>query len=166
MDTIDFEVRFAEDPTRATPGRLTGVLVRYGERAHDRPERIMPGALWWQPEGILLNTMHVREMPFARITPYVEDGAVKVDAPLPNTQAARDAAENLRLGILTGLSVEIRRSTAQSKYVNGERQIHRAELIGGSLVDISSYAGSTAEMRGALGADAMATMPRPETLWR
>ena len=164
MDRIDCEVRFAEDTTRETPGRLTGVLVRYGEKAHDRPERIMPGALPWPPEGININTMHVREMPFVRVTPYEEGGAIKLDAPLPNTQAARDAAENLRQGVYTGLSVEMRKSTIQAKYVNGERQIHHAELIGGALVDLSSYLGSTAELRNAQ--DALATMPRLETLWR
>lgn len=164
MDTIDLEVRFAEDPTRATPGRLVGVLVRYGEKAHDRPERVMPGALVWPPEGVNINAMHQREMPFVRVKPYEQDGAILIDQALPNTSAARDAAENLREGVFTGLSIEMRKSTIQAKYVNGERQIHHAELIGGALVDLSSYLGSTAELRNAQ--DAMATMPRLETLWR
>ena len=157
------EVRMLEDENRMGPGRLTGVLVRYGEKARDRAERILPGALWWQPEGVLLNTMHVREQPFVRVLPFEKDGAVMIDHPLPNSTMARDAAENLRGRVFTGLSVEIRRSTAQSKYVNGERHITKAELIGGALVDESSYPGSVAELRHAQEADS--TWPRAETLF-
>ena len=47
MDLITCEVRFQEDETRESPGRLVGTLLTYGERASDRPETFDPwGALF------------------------------------------------------------------------------------------------------------------------
>ena len=52
MDLITCEIRFAEDETRQTPGRLVGTLLTYGERASDRPEVFDPDShallpRWW-----------------------------------------------------------------------------------------------------------------------
>ena len=45
MENLLCEVRFAEDPSRLSPGRLTGTLVTYEVRAKDRPELFARGAL-------------------------------------------------------------------------------------------------------------------------
>ena len=46
MDNLLVEVRFvADDFTRQSPGRLTGTLVRYGEKARNLAERFADGAL-------------------------------------------------------------------------------------------------------------------------
>ena len=162
MDRLDIEIRLAEDESRQSPGLLTGTLVVYGERARRLPERLLPGALVWPPGGININEMHVRERPVVRVTPFLDGNELRIAQPLPNTSAGRDAAENLRTGVYTGLSVEFRRGSVKAQYVNGIREISHAELIGGALVDLAEYPGSTAEVR---YSDSPDVRPKVETLW-
>ena len=147
MDNLLVEVRFSADPTRESPGRLTGTLLTYSERAADRPELFLPGALKWPADGVNINVQHQRGSPIVRVHPFVEGRAVKVDAMLPNTTAGRDAAANVREGVLTGLSVEIDRPSVEARYVNGLREVRSAHLSGIGLVDLASYRGSTVSVR-------------------
>ena len=106
MDEIRCAIEIRQDDSVASPGRITGTLLQYGERASDRAERFEAGAL---------------------------RAAVVIDAPLPDTSAGRDGAREIRDGLLPGLSVEFR-VTAQ-RYVDGERRISAALLNGAGLVD-------------------------------
>ena len=142
-------VELREDGERQSPGRLTGVLLRYGERAHDRPELFEAGALRWPDNGIVLRRQHNRGQPIMRVIPEVRAGAVVLDAPLPDTAAGRDAAREIRDGLFSGLSVEFR-ATSQS-YRAGVRRIAGALLNGAGLVDQPSYTGSRVEVRGRKG---------------
>ena len=144
-DTLLVEVRFEQDETRASPGRLVGTLLTYGERAGDRPELFVRGALEWPPGGIVINEMHVRQAPILRAVPFLDGDKVQVDQPFPNTQRGRDAATNLREGVYTGLSVEFG-ALAEGRRGN-VREIRRAVLTGGALVDRPAYTSSTAEVR-------------------
>ena len=72
-----------------------------------------------------------------------------IDVALPNTTAGRDAAENVRQGVLTGLSVEFR-SEAEGKR-GPLREIRRALLGAAGLVDTASYKASTVEVQGRAG---------------
>ena len=101
MDKLDIEIRLAEDESRQSPGILTGTLITYLERGRKLPERFLPGALVWPDGGFNINTMHVREQPFVKVTPFLDGDALRISQPLPNTTAARDAAENLRTGVYT-----------------------------------------------------------------
>ena len=38
------EIRFEEDESRLSPGRIVGTLIQYETRASDRPEMVMAGA--------------------------------------------------------------------------------------------------------------------------
>ncbi len=140
------EVRFAEDETRQSPGRLVGTLLTYGEKASDRPETFDPGALYFPPSGIIVNEQHERKSPILRTMPKVDGKAVVLDQSFPDTTRGRDAATMMREGVLTGLSIEffpekeIRRG--------GLRVIQRAFVPRAALVDSPSYAGSVAEVRG------------------
>ena len=159
VENFDIEVRFAEDETRQSPGRLTGVLMVYGTKARDRNEVFEDGALEWDPAGVLINEQHNRLAPVVRATPTVEGRAVKIDVPLPNTTRGRDAAVNLREGVLTGLSVEFR--AIKQRFVAGVRRIQRARLVAAGLVDTSSYPDSVAEVRAA----GESLPPSEMTLW-
>ena len=160
MDQLLTEVRFQEDTTRETPGRLVGTLLTYEMRAHDRPELFERGALRWPDDGILIREQHNRQAPICRVIPFMDGDAVKVDAALPNTTRGRDAAENVRQGVLGGLSVEFQ--AVKEGRRNGVRVIRDALLVGGGLVDSPSYAGSTVEVR----AESEATnLPGAATLW-
>ena len=148
MDDLEIRcgIELRADDDMASPGRVVGTLIRYGERSGDRPEVFAPGALRWPPEGIVLRRQHNRTAPITRIVPEVRDGAVVLDAPLPDTQAGRDAATEIRSGLLTGLSIEFR--ALRQNYAGGVRNVTDALLAGAGLVDSPSYRGSRVEVRG------------------
>jgi len=146
MDEIRCRLEFRADQSRESPGRLTGTLMTYGERAADRNEVFEPGSLEWPDDGVVLRRQHNRGQPIMRVVPEVRGGAVVVDAPLPDTQAGRDAAREVRDGLFGGLSVEFR--AALQAHAGGLRRIKRAILTGAGLVDVPSYAGSAVEVRG------------------
>ena len=145
MDALIFEIRQAEDPTRESPGRLTGTLLVYEERARDRREVFARGALTWPEKGILINEQHNRQAPILRAIPYLDGDAVKIDAPVPNTARGRDAVTNIREGVWTGLSVEFH-SRAEGRRGN-LREIRSAYLGAAALVDAGSYASAKVEVR-------------------
>lgn len=151
MDELTFEIRQLEDPTRESPGRLVGTLLTYEERAKDRPEIFVKGALTWPEAGIVINEQHNRQAPILRALPFLDGDQVKIDAQLPNTVRGRDTAENLRQGIYTGLSVEFA-SRAEGRR-GPLREIRSAFLGGAALVDTSAYGGSTVELRAGLSTD-------------
>ena len=143
-DEIRCTVELRADDSRQSPGLLYGVLMRYGERAVDRPELFEPGSLTWPEGGIVLNRQHTRANPIMLVTPIVEGNEVRIDAALPDTVAGRDAAAEVRSGLFRGLSVEFK-ATAQN-IVGGVRRITAAVLGGVGLVDSGSY-GSAVEVR-------------------
>ena len=145
QETFECEIRMAEDPDRASPGRLQGTLLKYGAKASDRNETFLPGSLSWSPEGILLREMHRRDSPIARVMPFEQDGEIRIDAQLPNTQRGRDCAENIRQKVYGGLSVEF--GAIEQRRVGGRREIVKAVLGGCGLVDVPSYSSSTVEVR-------------------
>ena len=100
------EIRFESDPARSGPGSAPGVLMPYGARAVDRAELFEAGALHWPADGVLLRAMHKREAPIARFIPEASETEVRASIQLPDTTAGRDAAANVRAGVLRGLSVE------------------------------------------------------------
>ena len=100
------EVRFQEDETRLSPGRLSGTLLTYEVRASDRAELFARGSLYWPDTGITVNDQHNRKETIVRAVPFLDGDAIKIDVELPDTQRGRDCAVNVRSGILTGLSVE------------------------------------------------------------
>ena len=128
-----------------SPGRLSGTLLTYGERAGDRPEVFEAGSLSWPEDGIILRRQHQRGQPIMRVVPEVRNGAVVVDVPLPDTAAGRDAAREIRDGLFQGLSVEFR--ARRQRYIAGIRRIVDAVLTGAGLVDEPSYHGSRVEVR-------------------
>ena len=144
-DSLLVEVRFVADETRQSPGRLTGTLLTYGERARDRAEVWLPGSASWPDNGFVINQQHNRQSPIVRAIPFVDGNEIKIDAKLPNNTAGRDAAENVREGILTGLSVEFRQPVA--RMVQGVREIRQAFIEAAGLVDLASFPGSGVEIR-------------------
>lgn len=144
-DEIRCSVELRADDTMTSPGRIFGTLLRYGQRANDRPEVFEPGALEWPADGVVLNRQHSRRAPIMRVQPEERDGAVIIDAALPDTAAGRDAAREVRAGLFRGLSVEFR--AALQSHAGGLRRIKRALLTGAGLVDAPSYGGSRVEVR-------------------
>ena len=154
MDKLVFEIRQLDDPTRESPGRLTGTLLNYEERARDRPEVFVRGALTWPKEGILVNWQHSRDRPILRAIPFIDGDAVKIDAQIPNTALGRDTVVNIREGVFGGLSVEFH---SRSEGRRGKlREIRSAYLGAAALVDIGAYSGAKVEVRAEAGVRAWA----------
>ena len=138
-------IELRQDESRAGPGRVFGTLMRYETRAADRPEKFADGALAWPADGIVLNEQHNRQAPIMRVVPETRDGAVVIDAALPDTQRGRDAATMIRNGTFKGLSVEFR--AIEERMTGGVRDIRRAALSAAALVDSPSYGASRVEVR-------------------
>ena len=135
MTEIRCKVELREDDTLASPGRLTGTLLTYGERANDRPELFERGAFDLDAirasGGIVINRQHTRGAPIMRVIPELRGDALVIDAQLPESSAGRDAAVEIRSGLMRGLSVEFK--ALRARMVNGVRRISEAALVAGGL---------------------------------
>ena len=148
MNELRCTIEVRADESRQSAGRLVGTLLTYGERASDRAEVFLPGALKWPAAGVIVNEQHNRQAPILRAVPTLAGNAVQIDAPIPDTQRGRDAATNIRAGVYTGLSVEFH-AEDETRSADGTREIRAAVLGGAGLVDSASYTGSRVEVRGA-----------------
>ena len=141
---IRFRVEVRADD-RNSPGRLQGVLMRYGERAADRPEVFRDGSLEWEADGIVINRQHSRAMPVMRAVPKIEGSEVRIDAPIPDTMAGRDLASEVRAGLFHGLSVEF--EALDEGFAGELREIRKARLLAAAVVDEPSYPAARVEVR-------------------
>ena len=145
------------DGGETSPGQLVGVLMRYGSPGVHGREVFAPGALRWPANGIRIDLDHASspargsvQPPIMRAVPFLsDDGAeVRIDAPLPDTQAARDLAVLMRADppCYAGMSVEF--NALRSGYAGGRRVIQDAVLKGAGLTsDGPSYADTSVEVR-------------------
>ena len=97
--------------------------------------------------------------PITRAVPVVsDDGAeVRIDVPLPDTQAARDLAVLMRADppVYAGLSVEFH--SVREHRARGRRVVDDARLVGAALTDVPSYPGTSVEVR--------TDIPRRRRVW-
>ena len=146
-DEIRMSIEIRQDDSRQSPGRIVGTMLTYGRKARDRAELFESGALSWPDDGIILNRQHERGKPIMRIVPEVRGKELVIDSLLPDTQAGRDAATEIRNGLFKGLSIEFR--ALRQKYVGGIRRISKGMLTGLAVVDSGSY-DTTVEVRAGL----------------
>ena len=119
--------------------------MTYNTKANDRNELFEQDSLSWDPAGFNLNEQHVRTSPVARILPYAEENRIMVNQAVPNTQRGRDAIENIKAGVFTGMSVEF--AATRETFRSGLRIIQKGILGGAALVDVPAYSGSLVEAR-------------------
>lgn len=144
-DEIRCSIEIRADENRLSPGRLYGVLMKYGTKAKDRPELFERGSLSWPESGVILNRQHSRKSPIMRFTPIIEGDEIRIDQPLIDSTAGRDAAAEIRSGLFKGLSVEF--NNVRQTIVGGVRRITSAVLTGAAIVDAPSYPASAVEVR-------------------
>ena len=157
-DEIRCAIEYREDDTRQGPGRLVGTVLTYGQRAKDRAEVFEKDSLSWPADGVVLNRQHARGAPIMRVIPEVRGEAIVIDQVLPDTTAGRDAAAEIRQGLMRGLSVSFQ--AARQEHRAGVRRIQAAAMTAVGLVDSPSY-DAPVEVRHAAGAGT----PRVETLF-
>ena len=136
-DEIRCAIECREDETRRGPGRLIGRILTYGARAIDRAELFERGALSWPADGVILNRQHARGQPIMRVLPVQVGDELRIDQPLPDTLAGRDAATEIRSGLLRGLSVSF--APVRQSFAGGVRRIQSAAMTAVGLVDSPSY---------------------------
>lgn len=151
------EIRFVE--LRADDeheGILSGTAVSYADAAvipGIGRERFMPGAFGPVDDlDVILNRQHVRLLTLARTGGgglVLTDGpdALRFDATMPDTEAARDTLTLVRQKVLRGASVEF--NAVEERFQGGVREIHKARLRAIGIVDSSAYPESTIEARDA-----------------
>ena len=71
----------------------------------------------------------LRGAPIMRVIPELRGDELVIDQPLPDTQAGRDAAVEVRSGLMRGLSVEFK--AIRASVVSGVRRIASATLVAG-----------------------------------
>ena len=149
----DVELR---DGGEDSPGRLVGTIMRYGAAGVRGREVFAPGALRWPDNGVRIDLDHASspargsvQPPILRAVPTVSaDGAeVRIDAPLPDTTAARDLATLMRADppVYTGLSVEFH--ALREHNAGGQRVVDDARLDGAALTDAPAYPNTSVEVR-------------------
>ena len=99
---------------------------------------------------LTLNRMHVRGAPVARttagsLTLIDSPDALRMVAVLPETRLANEVLDEVRAGLLTGLSVEF--AALQERLVGDVRSIQRARLNGLAVVDSGAYPEATVHAR-------------------
>ena len=152
-----------------SPGRLNGMLMRYGSPGQHGGEVFAPGALRWPDNGIRIDLDHASspargsvQPPILRAVPVVSDDGleVRIDAPLPNTTAARDLAELMRADppVYSGLSVEFH--SLREHRSGGQRIVDEARLDGAALTDSPSYPDTAVEVR-----DSASNRPPLRGIW-
>ena len=82
MDELRCALELRADDSMTSPGRLTGVLLTYGERASTRSETFAQDALKWPTDGIVLRRQHQRGAPIMRVVPELRGSQIVIDVPL------------------------------------------------------------------------------------
>ena len=146
MDQLLCEVRFEEDETRESAGRLIATLLTEGVPARDRPELFERGALRWdENEGIPIDIQHVRSSLAARAYPVrAGDGTLSIDTQLVDGVWGREARALVKGGVATGMSIQF--ASQKESRRGGLRVISQARLLRASVVDRGAY-GTNIEVR-------------------
>ena len=151
-DEIRCRVELRDDD--ASPGRLVGRLMRYGDVGQQGRETFAPGSLTWPSNGIRIDEQHASspargatQPPIMRAVPVVDGDEIRIDCPLPDTQRGRDLATLMRMdpAVYTGLSVEFR--ATKEHRAGGRRVVDSALLMGAGLTDNPSYGDTPVEVR-------------------
>ena len=140
-ESFSVELRETDDDS---PGTLSGVILPVGRVASDRKEIFTPDSATFPSSGVRLLLEHEgREvMMFA---PVVVSDGYRILAALPPTLEGEEAAELVRSGTRSNLSVEF--EAIEEELVSEVREVRRALVSAAALVGSGAYAQARAELR-------------------
>ncbi len=127
-----------------SPGRLVGVLLPIGRVAGDRREVFTPGAVSWPHNGMRLLLEH-RGRQAMRFAPEASGAELRIDTELPDTAEGREAAELVRSGQRSALSIEFH--AVDEGIVQGVCEVRAAIVDAAALVPSGAYDQARAEVR-------------------
>ena len=147
------------DDGRTSPGRVKGTLIEMGRVSSARPEGpelFAPGSIQWPAGGIRLLAKHYGDEVLT-FEPVVDGAALRIDAELPDTDAGRRVAREIRSGKRADLSIEFIPTDEQT--VGGVREVTRAMVDCVALAETGTgmYDQARVEVR---------AQPRRRRLWR
>ena len=130
-----------------SPGRLTGpIILPVGRVAGDRPELFVGSGVQTPAEGIALLPEHRSSNVVMRFDPIRgDDGTLRVDHLLPNSEGGRALAASVRSGATPGLSVEFH--VLDEARVSGVREVRQSLVTAVATVTSQSYDQARAEVR-------------------
>ena len=145
------EVRSIELRATVDGRRVSGLAVRYGDRARLRggqTETFAPGSLNIGTP-VVLTVQHQRSAPLARapgsLTFTDTDDGLSFVAEIAHGARGDQALADVRSGLLAGASIEF--MSRADQWTGVHRTVTDATLLGLSLVDVPAYAQSTVEAR-------------------
>ena len=151
------EYRYIPFVTRQTEDGQTvveGTVIRYGDVADIGgwfTEEFRAGWVTNWSDLMIVNRMHKRDQPLATS----ERGLVCKDSPkemtqetiLPDTTYGRDAATEVDLGLLRGLSLEFLVDKDEYDYKKDHRVVVKGRMFGFGIVDRPAYPDSIAQIK-------------------
>lgn len=157
MRTSDYEVRFCELRVSESERTIEGTIVRFDDEASIAGvfrERILPNAFEMRSD-MILNQQHDRTKPLAKLDNVAEASfsirqtasAYEIRARIARTTVGDDALYNIRNGLLSGFSVEMKVHDEDWREEASLRLIKRATMAGVALVDRPAYPQSSVEAR-------------------
>ena len=140
-ESFSVELRETDDDS---PGTLAGVILPVGRVASDRKEIFVPGSATFPSTGVRLLLEHEGRVVMTFEPEVVSDG-YRIEAALPRTPEGEEAAELVRSGKRSNLSVEFQ--TLEEERVSEVREVRRALVSAAALVGSGAYAQARAELR-------------------
>ena len=147
---VPFEVRQNEEGQTV----VEGTVIRYGDVADIAgwfTEEFRAGWVKNSSELMIANRMHNRDQPLAtselglKITDNSERMTAEVT--LPDTTYGRDAATEVDLGLLRGMSLEFLVSMDEYDYKKDHRVVVEARMFGFGIIDRPAYPDSVAQVK-------------------
>lgn len=140
---VSVELRASE--TDDSPGTISGQFLPIGRIASDRREVFVPGAAVFPSGGVKLLISHGGEV-IMMFEPIVVEDGYNVEAVLPSSPSGIQAAELVRTGTRSALSVEFR--CLEAEIVSQVREVRSALVEAAALVPAGAYEQARAELRG------------------
>ena len=140
---VSVELRASE--TDDSPGTISGQFLPIGRIASDRREVFTPGSVLFPSDGVKLLISHGGEV-IMMFEPIVVEDGYNVEAVLPSSPSGIQAAELVRTGTRSALSVEFR--CLEAEIVSQVREVRSALVEAAALVPSGAYEQARAELRG------------------
>ena len=138
-------IEFRESETDDSPGIISGLILPIGRIAADRKEVFTPNSARFPASGVRLLLEHQGRQVMAFQPVAVEDG-FRIEAVLPSSPEGIEAAELVRSGTRSALSIEFRALEAET--VSQVREVRAALIEAAALVPAGAYGQAQAELRG------------------
>ena len=144
-ESLIVSVELRASSTDDSPGTLDGLILPIGRIASDRQEVFTPNSATFPSGGVRLLLEHLgREV--MTFEPVAVAEGYRIEATLPTGPLGIEAAELVKSGKRSALSVEFR--VLEAETVSQVREVRSALIEAAALVPQGAYEQAQAELRG------------------